>query len=150
MAQLAWSDLIIEPVTPDDAKVWLANWSRWVQGRVSPLFMSKFGDWFLRTMDGGTHELSVIEGTYKKIASSPEEFTKLVNSQDWQEEHLLSYHVLQLHERGLVPTPKQCYGFAPHPALLGNIQLDQVMIFEIGAWQYICAQTFFPMKSTDT
>jgi hypothetical protein len=142
MTQLSWSDLIIEPLGADDAKVWLANWAPRVQGRVAPLFMSKFGDWFLRRTDGGTDELSVIEGTYKKIASSPEEFTTLVNSQKWQEEHLLSFHVLQLHERGLVPTPKQCYGFAPHPALAGRIELDQVMIFEIGVWQYTALRLF--------
>ena len=142
MSKLTWSDLIIEPIAPEDSKVWLENWAPWIQGRVAPLFMSKFGDWYLRRTDGGTDELSVIEGTYKKIASSPEQFTTLVNSQKWQEEHLLSFHVLQLHERGLVPTPKQCYGFAPHPALAGRIELDRVMIFETGVWQYICAQTF--------
>jgi hypothetical protein len=32
---------IIEPIPPDDAKVWLANWFPWVRGRVAPLFMSK-------------------------------------------------------------------------------------------------------------
>jgi hypothetical protein len=149
MAQLSWGDLIIEPVAADDAKVWLANWDTWVQGRVSALFMSKFGDWFLRRNDGATDELSVIEGTYERIASSPEEFTTMVNSQKWQEEHLLSFHVLQLHERGLVPGPKQCYGFAPHPALVGRIELDRVMLFEIGVWQYICAQTFSPTRSAD-
>jgi hypothetical protein len=142
MTQLSWTDLIIEPIAPEDAKAWLTNWAPWIQGRVSPLFMSKFGDWFLRRTDGGTDELSVIEGTYKKIASSPGEFTTLVNSQKWQEEHLLSFHVLKLHERGVVPTPKQCYGFAPHPALTGRIELDRVMLFDIRVWQYICAQTF--------
>ena len=55
--------------------------------------MSKFGDWFLRRPDGGTDELSVIEGTYTSIASTPEEFKSLVNAKNWQETHLLSLQV---------------------------------------------------------
>jgi|GEM_PF-4388885 len=78
--------------------------SNWVGGRASPVFMSKFGDWFLRLPDGGTHELSVLEGTHTAIAATPEEFSALVNSPGWQEEHLLSLLVQQLHERGLLPT----------------------------------------------
>src|SRR5437870_11104156 len=123
---LSWSDLIIEPIAPEDARVWLGNWTPWVKGCVAPLFMSKFGDWFLRGTDGGTDELSVIEGTYKKVASSPDEFDTVVSSQEWQEEHLLSFHVLQLHRRGLVPNAKQCYGFAPHPVIVGRIEIDRV------------------------
>src|SRR5579859_515585 len=78
--------------------------SNWVGGRVSPVFMSKFGDWFLRLPDGGTHELSVLEVTHTAIAATAEEFSALVNSPGWQEEHLLSVLVQQLHERGLLPT----------------------------------------------
>jgi hypothetical protein len=65
----------------------------------------------------------------------------LVNSQDWQEEHLLSLIVFQLHERNIVPSEGQCYGFAPHPMLSGRIDINDVLIMPIGAWQSICAQT---------
>ena len=142
MPNLTWSDLIIERIAPEDTKVWLQYWKPWIQGRVAPLFMSKFGDWFLRRTDGGTDELSVIEGTYNRIASTPEEFAKLVKSQEWQEEHLLSWHVLQLHNKGLIPNPGQCYGFAPHPTFTGRIDTAHAMIMDIGVWQTICAQTF--------
>jgi hypothetical protein len=104
--------------------------------------MSKFGDWFLRRPDGNTDELSVIEGTYSTVASTPQEFTSLVNTQAWQEKHLLSLLVSQLHERGTIPGPGQCYAFAPHPALLGRIDIERVMLMDIGVWQHICAQHF--------
>jgi hypothetical protein len=52
-----------------------------VDGTVSPVFISKFGDWFLRRPDGRTDELSVIEGTYSPVAATPEEFSSLVNTQ---------------------------------------------------------------------
>lgn len=101
--------------------------------------MSKFGDWFLRHPDGSTSELSVIEGTYSRIASTPDEFTALVNSQEWQEEHLLSRVVYQLHKRKIIPAQGQCYGFLPHPRLLGRLDSSQALIMEIGAWQAVCA-----------
>ena len=101
--------------------------------------MSKFGDWFLRHPDGSTSELSVIEGTYFRIASTADEFMALANSREWQEDHLLSLFVYELHERKIIPAQGQCYGFAPHPRLSGRLDINQVMIMEIGAWQAICA-----------
>jgi hypothetical protein len=112
--------------------------------------MSKFGDWFLRRPDGGTDELSVVEGTYGAVASTAEEFASLVNTQAWQEEHLLSFQVAQLYERSIIPQPGQCYGFAPHPALLGRIDIERVMLMDIGVWQYICAQHFVSRRVRTT
>jgi hypothetical protein len=139
--QLGWDDLLIQNLQKQDCEKWLGHWSGWMSGPVLPLYMSKFGDWFLRHPDGSTSELSVLEGTYKKIASTPDDFMGLVNSQDWQEEHLLSLIVFQLHERKIVPAESQCYGFAPHPMLSGRIDINDVLIMPIGAWQSICSQT---------
>jgi hypothetical protein len=141
-SKLTWDDLLIRRIPESDARTWLGYWSSMVGGRVAPVFMSKFGDWFLRRLDGGTDELSVIEGTYLSVASTSEEFASLVNTQAWQEQHLLSFHVSQLHERGIVPQAGQCYAFAPHPALLGRIDIERVMLMDIGVWQHICAQQF--------
>ena len=58
--KLTWDDLLIQNLAEVDARTWLGYWSPWVTGRVAPVFMSKFGDWFLRRPDGGTDELSVI------------------------------------------------------------------------------------------
>jgi hypothetical protein len=139
--KLTWDDLVIANIPEQDYRTWLGYWSRWGTGRVSPLFMSKFGDWFLRHPDGNTSELSVLEGTHENVARTPDEFSALANSQSWQEQHLLSLLVFQLHERGIVPGPGQCYGFAPHPLLVGRIDLNQVMVMPTGAWQAICVQT---------
>ena len=145
-SKLTWDDLLIQGLPESDARAWLGYWSGMVGGRVAPIFMSKFGDWFLRRPDGGADELSVIEGTYSSIASTPEEFASLVNSPAWQEQHLLSFQVTQLHERGIIPQAGQCYAFAPHPALLGRIDIERVMLMDIGVWQHICAQHFIPQS----
>lgn len=148
--KLTWDDLLIQGIPESDTVKWLGYWSGIVSGKVAPVFMSKFGDWFLRRPDGGTDELSVIEGTYLSVASTPEAFASLVNTQKWQERHLLSFQVAQLHERRLIPGPGQCYAFAPHPALLNRIDVDKVMLMDIGVWQHICAQLFIsqPVRKT--
>jgi hypothetical protein len=139
--QLGWDDLLIRNLPANECERWLGHWSGWITGLVLPLYMSKFGDWFVRHPDGSTSELSVIEGSYSRIASTPDEFMALVNSREWQEDHLLSLFVYQLHERKMVPVHGECYGFAPHPRLSGRLDINQAMIMEIGAWQAICAAT---------
>src|SRR5262249_44400682 len=99
--KLTWDDLLMQSISEADARTWLGYWNGMFTGTIAPIFMSKFGDWFLRRPDTGTDELSVIEGRYSKIAATPDEFQSLVNTQAWQEEHLLSFQVWQLHERGL-------------------------------------------------
>ena len=148
-SKLTWDDLLIQDIAASDALEWLGYWSGMVGGKVAPVFMSKFGDWFLRRPDGGTDELSVIEGTYASVASTPEEFSSLVNTQAWQEKHLLSFQVAQLHERGIIPQRGQCYAFAPHPVFLGRIDIDRVILMDIRVWQHICAQHFIS-QSTST
>jgi hypothetical protein len=137
-----WDDLLIQNIAPAEAARCLGLWSHLVHGRVAPVFMSKFGDWFLRRPDGSTVELSVIEGTFETVAQTPQEFSALANTQDWQELHLLSLHVHALHQRGLVPGPGQCYGFAPHPAFTGKIDVSTAMVMDILVWQSISAQMF--------
>ncbi|MBO0911108.1 MAG: hypothetical protein J2P13_04895 [Acidobacteria bacterium] len=139
--QLGWEDLLIGNVPRNESERWLGYWSGWITGRVLPLYMSMFGDWLLRHQDGSTSELSVIEGSYSRIASTPDEFLALVNSREWQEEHLLSLIVYELHERNIIPAQGQCYGFAPHPRLSGRLDINQATTMEIGAWQAICAAT---------
>jgi hypothetical protein len=145
--KLTWHDLAIENLSPEEAFRCLGMWKHLVHGRVAPVFMSMFGDWFLRRPDGGTDELSVIEGTFETVAKTPEEFSTLVNTQHWQELHLLSLQVHELHQRGLVLGPGQCYGFAPHPAWTGKIDVSMAVIMDIHVWQSICAQTFAPKEA---
>ena len=141
--KLTWNDLIIQNIAHEEMQTWIAPWSHLLTGKFAPVFMSMFGDWFLRRPDGSTDELSVIEGTLKRIAATPEEFVAIVNGVEWQEEHLLSFHVGRLHERGLIPGIRECYGFAPHPVFTGRIDLGFARIFTIRVWQSIAAQSFY-------
>ncbi len=138
--KLTWPDLIIENITSEEAEEWIQPWRHLLSGRWAPVFMSKFGDWFIQRPDGSREKLSVIEGTLEKIASTHEEFAASVNDVEWQEEHLLSSLVVQLHRRGMKPGDGQCYGFAPHPAFTGNIDIESVQVMSIPIWQSFAAQ----------
>jgi hypothetical protein len=143
--RLTWQDLFIETI-PETSAACLKEWDFLLGGRFAIVGMSRFGDWFLRRSDGSTDELSVIEGTLQRIANTPEEFTYLMNEPQWQEEHLLSWLVLQLYQKEMIPKPDQSYGFAPHPSLLGRLDPTSAMIFSVPVWQTICAQTFSAAK----
>lgn len=138
--KLGWPDLIIEGIGPEEAKLWIDPWSWLVSGRFYPIFLSKFGDWFFRRPDGATEMLDVLEGTLTKIASSHEEFQACVNTQEWQEQKLLSLLIYQLHEDGKIPGPGQCYAVAPHPRMGGKIERKFIMVMDIPVWQSLCAQ----------
>ena len=149
MRKLTWDDLLIRDFTREDAHRWLSVWSWLVSGTLTPEFMTKFGDWYLRRPDGSIEMLDVLEGRLVKVADSVDDFYALVKTQEWQEENLLSLMVYQLHEQGMVPGAGQCYGFAPHPSISGDMQLEQVMIIEIMAWQTICSEFFLLEQATD-
>tara|TARA_Y100000815_G_C13301557_1_gene484812 strand:+ start:413 stop:856 length:444 start_codon:yes stop_codon:yes gene_type:complete len=139
--KLTWEDLIVDSFDQEEAESWLSNWDGILSGQLSPLFMTKFGDWFLRRPNGTTEMLDIIDGNLSVVAQTPEEFQQFMNDPAWQEEFLLSLVVYGFHEKGIIPRDGQCYGFAPHPALVGEIDNDTVMLMDIAVWQSICAQT---------
>jgi hypothetical protein len=148
MCRLSWPDLLIEDITPDQFRDWLAPWAGIVFGRVAPAFINKFGFWFLRRPEGHVEMLDVFTGQLHRAANSYEDFIQEVNQQSWQEVHLLSELVLRLHDAGKVPGPGQCYALCPHPALGGRnpakgeaVDPRFVIIVDVGIWQSLCAQS---------
>jgi hypothetical protein len=139
---LTWDDLLIKNFKAADAREWLTNWSGWIEGEVKPVFLSKFGDWFLRLADGSTAKLSVLEGMYDLVASTPEEFTEIAKAPAWQQAYLHAGVLQQVYDRGLIPKEGECIGFDPHPVIAGRLDATQAVVMEIGAWQAVCARTF--------
>ena len=138
--KLTWDDLLIRDIPKEDAVRCLRMWGHLLEGQVAPIGVSRFGDWYLRRPDGSTIELSVLEGTSHVIADTPERFAALLNDQTWQEDHLLSLQVYELHRRGTVPGPRQCYALVPHPRISGKIIIDGAMVMDLVTWQTICSQ----------
>jgi hypothetical protein len=148
MSRLTWDDLLVQDITPEQFRDWLSPWAGVVTGRVAPVFMSKFGSWFLLRPEGHVEMLDVFTGQVARMADGYDDFMPQVNEQRWHETYLFSELVFQLHQAGKVPGPAQCYALAPHPALGGpspargdTIDLKFVMIADVSVWQSICAQS---------
>ena len=148
MSRLTWSDLLIEDITPEQFRDWLAPWSGVLVGRVGPLFLNKFGFFFLRRPEGHIEMLDVFTGQLSRAADSHADFVRDVNEQWWQEVYLLSELVFQLHEVGKVPGSGQCYALCPHPALGGRnpangeaVDPRFVTVMDVVIWQSLCAQS---------
>jgi hypothetical protein len=147
MSRLTWTDLLIEDITPDHFRDWLALWGGVVVGRVAPTFASKFGFLFLRRPEGSVEMLDVFTGQFARVAETYDAFARDVNEPWWQEVYLLSELVHRLHQAGKVPGPGQCYALCPHPALGGPnpanaeaVDPRLVMVMDVVVWQAVCAQ----------
>ncbi|WP_406694726.1 hypothetical protein V5E97_27105 [Singulisphaera sp. Ch08] len=136
-----WADLIIEGFDPEDTTWCLSRWTWLVSGPVSPVFLSKFGDWFLRRPDGTVQRLDILEGTLTTVASSPDALQVHLNEREWQEAHLRSPLVHELYLQGKVPGQGQCYAVAPPPVLGGRLEADSILVLDIPVWQNICVQS---------
>lgn len=148
MSPLSWPDLLIEDITPDQFRDWLAPWTGIVVGRVGPLFLNKFGFIFLRRPEGPIEMLDVFTGQLSRVAETYEQFVREVNEQWWQEVYLLSELVYQLHQVDKIPGPGQCYALCPHPALGGPnpangdaVDPKYVMVMDVTVWESLCAQS---------
>jgi hypothetical protein len=147
MCRLTWPDLIVDGISPDQFMDWIAPWAGISQGRVAPVFLNKFGSWFLRRPEGTVEQLDVFTGRLDTVAAIYEEFVREVNERWWQEVYLLSELVHALHQTGKVPGPGQCYALAPHPALGGpnpangeSVDPRFVLVVDMVVWQRLCAE----------
>jgi len=143
---LGWDDLLFEDATLDYEAL-LDDW-RWIlNGRFRVVAGTKFGDWFMERPDGQVQFLDAIDGTIREVATSTVEFRSMINTQEKQEEWLLSPLVLTLHENGVVPASGQCYGFKLPPVLGGKVESDNVEVIDLRLWVSLCGQIHRQVQS---
>jgi hypothetical protein len=148
MLRLKWNDLLIQDITSEQFREWVLPWTGIVSGSVAPVFLSKFGCWFLHRPEGHVEMLDVFTGEMRRMADHYDDFVRQLNEQRWQETFLCSELVFQLHQAGKIPGAGECYALIPHPALGGPSpmaggQVDSkfVMVMSVRIWQSICAQS---------
>jgi len=140
MNPLTWNDLFID-ASLLDFNALLAEWPCLENGQIHPIGASVFGDLFYERRSGEVMKLDVLEGGIHLIAPSFHQFGELMNSPEWQEQHLLSQGVALLKERRVSRSPSQFYGFAPHPSYVGKIDWSRATPLDAAVWNVICAQT---------
>ena len=145
--KLTWNDLLIQDADPEELAESLEPWSFLIRGEVAPIFLNRFGSWFLRRRDGTIDMLDVLDGSVDQVAADSDEFAALVNDVEWQEDFLVSLAVFKLHEAGLIATGSQCYAI-PHPAIGGPYPTSDeppnprfTTLVDLKVWQSICRQS---------
>jgi hypothetical protein len=136
---LDWGRLLIRTDRPDTSEM-LGCWE-WLVGRDKhPLVMTKFGDWFLADPQGQVHWLDLLEGTCTRVAASVAEFEQLMVQRD----RLLNWFMLpwcyRLHDEGHVPNDDQCFGFKVPPKLGAPVDLSNVEVANLMAYQVWMAE----------
>ncbi|MBN9524280.1 DUF1851 domain-containing protein [bacterium] len=134
-----WGRLLIRTNRPDIAEM-LGCWE-WLIGRDKhPLVMTKFGDWFLADADGQVHWLDVLEGTCKPVAGSVAEFERLMAEEEQLDLWLMLPWCYRLHDEGHVPGEDQCFGFKVPPRLGAPVELANVEVANLMAYQVWMSQ----------
>lgn len=136
--KLTWDDLILQDPQIDFARI-LSFWPA-IDGKVLPIGLSAFGDAFFGKPDQSVWKLDVFTGAVQQVAASQAEFADLMNSQSWQEQHLRSGLVFELRERGLQRGPIQVFAPVPHPALTGDLRLENAQVLDAVVWHSISSQ----------
>lgn len=139
MTQLSWPDIFVDASALDFGRL-LGFWPHTVSGQLRPIGASAFGDLFFERPSGHVERLDVLEGGVHPVAPNFDEFSKLMNTPNWQESSLLTQGVALLVERGVSRAPAQFFAFAPHPAFTGKIDWSRVMSMDAEIWHSICAQ----------
>lgn len=139
--KLTWDDLIVDHITADEATAWLGDWDWLGLGRIAPIFLSRFGNWFFHRPDGTIHMLEVTGAAVEQLALNFDEFRAVVNTQAWQEQYLYSALVLRYRREGVIAMDRQAIGFVPHPALVPSLDACKPMVLDMIEWQSICGQT---------
>jgi hypothetical protein len=137
--RLSWADLLIENAARD-YRVLLEDWSWLLKEPFHVIAGNKFGDWFIQRPDGSVEILDSLDGTLRPLAPTPAEFRRLINTQEKQEEWLLSHLVFTLHEKRMIPADGQCYAFRVPPILGGKVEADNVEVMDLAVWVSVCGQ----------
>jgi hypothetical protein len=132
-------DLII-PLDQVDSAALLADWRWLVQGRVRPVLLTMFGDWFLERENGDVEFLDLLEGQLTRVAGSIRELEALLDEEKLQDQWLLGPTIVALHARRLRPGVGECYGYKLPPIVGGSVEIENIEVLFLTVWQSIMGQ----------
>jgi hypothetical protein len=118
----------------------LDEWKWLIPTTDTPLFLSALGDWVFGHADGSLWALSVLEGTYERIAANSAEYNKLNKSVDWLESTFSAGWLAIAAGNGLEPEKDQCIGWKLHPLLGGKFELANLQLFHMRVYQSLMGQ----------
>jgi hypothetical protein len=103
----------------------LSDW-RWLIGTTKlPILVTAAGDVFVQdTEDDSVHFLDIAAGELKPVATSPDEFRRLLEDRDFVMVHFSVELIADLRQQGRTLAQGQLYSFKKAPPLGGQYVLD--------------------------
>lgn len=123
-----------------DTSSLLAQWRWLVPSSDTPLFISAFGDWVFGNPDGSLWVLSVLEGTYERVAQNSTEYNTLLKSTEWLEKTFIAGWLPIAARDGLEPKLDQCLGWKVHPVIGGKFEIANLQLFSMLVYQSLMGQ----------
>lgn len=129
-----WNKLLFD-LNNIDARNALRFWTWAIDRPVTPLLMTKFGDWFLKDKEGSVHRLSVLDASFERVALTEKEFHQLREEDDQLIEWFWDGLAYSLYESGVTPTATQAFGFKVAPVLGGAFKQENIYLVEMMGYQ---------------
>jgi len=99
-----------------------------------------FGDWIFGAPDGSMWTLCLLEGDYRQVAQTSDEFNRLKqqpeNLNSWFKANWVSIAA----GHGIVPKLDECLGWKKPPVLGGPFAVDNISVFSLRVYQCIQGQ----------
>ena len=123
-----------------DWKNLLGSWEWLLEDdmEVAPWLVSRFGDLFFIDEPGIVYWLNISDGEITEVASSEDEFVKLLDMEDNAADWFLMGLVDEMLEAGKTLGPGQCYGFRSLPVLGGELESKNVDVLSITEYWAFC------------
>jgi hypothetical protein len=123
-----------------DSQALRAHWNWVVPDHHVPLLISIFGDWVFCAEDGGHWALSILDGSYFKVAEDCEDFDTKKRSFEWLSENFIAEWQEISDRAGVIPGANECIGWKIPPILGGEFCVENMKIFPMNSWQSIMGQ----------
>jgi len=127
-------ELTIRP-RGDQAQRLLALWDWRIPQHYEVLFLSLFGDWFLTDDNGFVHLFDLVSSELRHTADSEAELMVILDEPENRNEWLMEHAVVALKEAGISLGEGQCYAFRTPPMLGGTMSVDNVIAWDLEAYQ---------------
>jgi hypothetical protein len=118
----------------------LPQWFWIVPENAAPLFISAFGDWVFENPNGSLSVLSMLEGTFEKVANNSAEYNEKNKSPEWCDEIFISSWYQIAIANGVIPKEGECIGWKVHPIIGGEFRAENLQVFDMVVYQSLMSQ----------
>jgi hypothetical protein len=145
MKKVTWENLTID-VDIIDYHMAFAEWKSFLEGKFSPIMVTKFGDMFFQREDGKVYFLDTNDGGIEDIGLLYDAFGSFINRPEVIELYLYSNLVFDLINNDMELSGNQSYMFSI-PLMLGGKECkDNVIVMDLVLGNSLKGQMFNQLK----